>query len=68
MKRIKQTELAKMVGVSPTFIGYVLAGKCRPGLSVAKKLEEATGINRLAWLYPDEHKNPMMRAASERQE
>ena len=60
MNTVNQTELAKKLGVSRQYVASVLSGKIRVGANMAKKLEEATCVNRLAWMYPDEYPNPMV--------
>ena len=53
-------EIAAKVGCTPEFLYQMAKGKRFPGRATAKRLEEVTGISRLAWLYPDEYYNPLM--------
>lgn len=55
------TKLAEKVNASKPFIFRVLTGQRSPSPKMAARLEKATGIPRLAWLYPDEFENPMIR-------
>ena len=57
-KKLTQTEIAKLVSVSKQTIHNIIKGRRRPSSSLAKKLEQVTGVSRLAWLYPDEFENP----------
>lgn len=54
----KSKDLARAVGCTERFIHLIWSGKKKPGLEMAKRLEKATGVPRLAWLYPDEFDNP----------
>lgn len=38
--KLKQSELAKMVGVSPAYISCLENGRCDPGLEVSIELQE----------------------------
>jgi hypothetical protein len=58
LNAINQTELAKKLGVSRQYIQAVFSRKMPVGAKMAKKLEEVTCVNRLAWLYPEEYPNP----------
>ncbi len=60
MKYGEQKKIAQSVGVTSSQIGYVLRGKSRPSPELAARLEQVTGISRLAWLYPDEYPNPLI--------
>lgn len=55
MKKLTQTQLAKDIGRSQSFLSEVLAGKCQPSPETAARLEAATGKHRLYWLYPGEY-------------
>ena len=55
-----QQEIADKVGHSQSHIHYILKGDRTPSVKVAVKLEEATGICREAWLWPERHLNPYM--------
>jgi hypothetical protein len=58
MDEIKK--LAISVGRHPVTVFRWLKRTRRVGLEDAVLLEKATGIPRLAWLYPDEFHNPMI--------
>ena len=62
MKKIlfNQTEIAKRSGVSQQQISYVLRGDRVPSQKTALALENATGVCREAWLWPERHYNPYM--------
>ena len=57
---INQVELAKKLGVSRQYIQGIFSGKVPVGARMAKRLEEATCVNRLAWMYPEEFPNPFL--------
>ena len=50
--KITQNVLAAQVGVRQSYISDLLNRKKRPSPEVAARLEKATGIHRLSWLYP----------------
>ena len=58
-----QAELAKKLGTSKQYLSAILTGRTRVGADMAKKLEKATGIPRLSWIYPSEYHNPMIKLA-----
>jgi transcriptional regulator with XRE-family HTH domain len=64
MKHGDITRIAEKVGVTKTYISFILKGKKIPSAQIARKLEEVTGVERRAWLYPNEFRNPFL----ERQE
>ncbi len=49
------TAVAKATGLSLAHVSRIVGGSRRPSPAVAKKLADATGLPREAWLYPDEH-------------
>jgi len=49
------TMAARKAGLSPSSVSLIVSGKRRASADAAKRLEQATGIGREAWLYPDEH-------------
>ena len=57
-----QQQIAELVGVTQPMISDILSGKKRPSPATAKALEQATGVGRLSWLYPDEYPNPLLKA------
>ena len=60
MKHGEQAKLAKAIGFSPAYVSELLGGRRRASVRAAVLLEEVTGIERRAWLYPDEFANPMI--------
>jgi transcriptional regulator with XRE-family HTH domain len=65
-KRGYQSKLARSVGCSVSTINDYLNRKKTPSPKMAKVLEEATGIDRRAWVWPDEFKNPMIEEVQNR--
>jgi transcriptional regulator with XRE-family HTH domain len=62
MKELLTTKtISEKTGFSRQHIDFILNRARAPSLAAAVKLEDATGVNRLAWLFPDEHENPYMR-------
>jgi plasmid maintenance system antidote protein VapI len=55
-----QQEIADKIGHSQSHIHYILNGDRTPSVMMAVELEEATGICREAWLWPERHFNPYM--------
>jgi len=51
-------ELAEMVGCHIDTLFRIKGRRNNPSISLAKKLEEMTGIDRRRWLYPDEFGDP----------
>jgi transcriptional regulator with XRE-family HTH domain len=47
---MKQTDLAKKVGVSQTKISFIVNGVRRPSWPEARRLARATGTSPLLWL------------------
>ncbi len=66
MERGTKARLARVVQMTPSHIGDILNGKHRPSPATAAKLEAATGIDRLAWLYPDDFRNELIEEARAR--
>lgn len=52
-------EIAAKVGCTPKYVEMILRGERRPSATVARDLEQHTGISRLRWLYPEEHGSPV---------
>lgn len=52
-------EIAEQANITRQHLDFILAGKRRPSPDVAAVLEAVTGINRVVWLYPDDHENPL---------
>ena len=58
MKHGLITKIAKAAGITPSHMAYIARGVKKPSPDVAARLEKATGVPRLAWLYPEEYDNP----------
>ena len=50
----RQIELAQEIGVSQALISLVKNGRLRPGVDVAKKISDKTGISVMRLLFPVE--------------
>lgn len=50
-----QNEIAAKAGLSQAFVSQILSGDKLPSRESAVRLEAATGIHRLHWLYPDQY-------------
>lgn len=57
-------ELAKKMKVNQSTAFRWLKRIRTPSAADAERLEQVTGIDRRAWLWPDEYPNPMMEAPS----
>lgn len=57
---MKAYEIAKLVGVHQTTISRWMNGSRNISPKAAVALERATGIDRRAWLWPDEFPNPLL--------
>jgi transcriptional regulator with XRE-family HTH domain len=66
LKRGDQKNLAEKLGISGQHFNDILHGRRHPSREMAIKLEELTGIERCAWLYPDKHHNPLIKKATGR--
>ena len=49
-KKLKQFEIARKAGISPSFLSEVISNKKRPSWYIAKKLEKVTGIAVGLWM------------------
>lgn len=58
---MKLNELAAKIGRNPSTISRWFSGSRRISATDAAELECATGIDRRAWLWPDEFPNPMLK-------
>lgn len=47
--RLKQTELATLLGMTDSYLSQVLSGRRRPGLDTALRIEEQTGVPVESW-------------------
>lgn len=52
---LSMQDVSKKSGFSVSTISLIVNNKRRAKATTARKLEEATGIPREYWLYPDEH-------------
>lgn len=50
-----QNEIAAKAGLSQAFVSQILSGEKLPSRDSAVRLEAATGIHRLWWLYRDQY-------------
>ena len=50
--------IARQAGISYRHLSDIRHGRRRPSPNLAILLEKVSGINRLAWIYPDEFFNP----------
>lgn len=57
---MKQNELARKVGRSEATVCRWVKGKRKVSPDDAAKLEVITGVDRRAWIWPDEFKNPII--------
>ena len=55
---LTQQEISGLTGLSQSYVHYLLNFDRKPSIETAEKLEEATGVCREAWLWPDRHHNP----------
>jgi transcriptional regulator with XRE-family HTH domain len=51
-KGLTKTQLADLLGISPTMISLIVSGARQPGFALTRRIEEVTGIPR-AQLRPD---------------
>ena len=65
---MRQSDIAKAINISRQAIHNIIKGRRRPSPELAKKLEQVTGVSRLAWLYPDEFYNPYIKPKSNKQQ
>jgi plasmid maintenance system antidote protein VapI len=50
-KKITQREIAKSANIGPDFLSHIIRGRRRCPPAVALRLEEATGISRVTWVW-----------------
>ena len=60
MQHGERTRIARKVGVAPGHIAAIVKGNKKASPELAALLEKATGVDRRAWLYPDEFPNPLI--------
>ena len=53
----KQYELAELLGLADAHLSQILTGKRRPGLPIAVRIEQRTGIPAESWLLTRRGKN-----------
>jgi transcriptional regulator with XRE-family HTH domain len=51
-KGLTKTQLADLLGISPTMISLIVSGARQPGFALTRRIEKVTGIPR-AQLRPD---------------
>ena len=51
---MKQNELAKILGMKPQYINSLIKGNRRPSADLAERLELATGVSRVTWMWGSE--------------
>ncbi len=52
---LRQVAAAEMLGCSSSYLSEIEAGKKRPGLSLAARIEKLFGVSALAWTSLDAH-------------
>ncbi len=60
-------ELARKTGKTKKHMEYLLTKKRRASPELARLLEEITGIDRRAWIWPEEFPNPFLSSPKEDQ-
>ncbi len=58
LKHGEQIKIARRAKCTGAAVCDILKGRRKPSPRLAKRLEEATGVPRHAWLWPEEYKNP----------
>lgn len=58
---MKVKDLVSKIEISARHIHYILSGERKASASLALQLEKITGIDRRAWLWPEEFHNPMIK-------
>lgn len=55
-RQIACSAFARRAGCSPSYLAHMLAGRCRPGLSLAARIELITlgAVRAVDWVPPDE--------------
>jgi plasmid maintenance system antidote protein VapI len=61
MAQLRARQIAERIGASRPFISRILNGTRSPSADMAVKLEEATGIDRRAWMWPEDYQNPLIK-------
>lgn len=62
--KLDQVEASRIIGMHPTQLSHILSGARRPGLDMAVKIEQATGIVVEAWVPFGKDDTPIDSAAS----
>jgi plasmid maintenance system antidote protein VapI len=60
LKHGDQAKLARRVGISLRHMNDIIRGRRKPSYGLAKKFEDATGIKRQAWIWPEDFANPLI--------
>ena len=63
-KPMDKEKIVTEVGITLSMLNMIFAGKAKPSPRVARLLEKATKIDRLAWLYPEEYPNEHIKKAN----
>jgi hypothetical protein len=50
-KKITQRDIARLAKIGPDFLCHIIRGRRRCPPAVALRLEEATGISRVTWVW-----------------
>ena len=50
-KKTTQKEIARLAQIGPDFLCHIVRGRRRCPPSVAVRLEDVTGINRVTWVW-----------------
>ena len=57
---LTQAEIARMSGISTSFMCDILHERKKPSATISEKLERVTGINIRAWLMPHLYYNELI--------
>ena len=60
-KKVTQKEIASSAQIGPDFLSHIIRGRRRCPPDVALRLEEATGINKVTWVWgtPEEKRKAL---------
>ncbi len=67
--KITQRNMAKLASIGPDFLSHIIRGRRRCPPNVALRLEEATGISRMTWVWgkPDEIQDAVRQCKARKQ-
>lgn len=65
MKTLRPYEIALRAGLDRSVVSRILSRERCPTPETARRLEMATGVPRVAWIWPDEYYNPYFKQAQE---